>query len=75
VDEIAEDTERRPSLVRRRPDDGDASSVPENPLDLSVVRDADRSAVLGEIEVGDRSRLLLAPSPLRIVAQVAPSLV
>jgi hypothetical protein len=76
VNEIAEDTERRTPFVRRRPDDTDPSSAPENRSDLGVVGDRDRSAVPGEIEVGDRPRLLLASGvPLRIVAQVAPSLV
>ncbi len=76
VDEIAEDTERRTPFVRRRPDDGNPSSAPENRLDLGVASDLDRSAVLGEIEVGDRPRPVLASGvPLRIVAQVAPSLV
>jgi hypothetical protein len=75
VDEIAEDPERWASLIRRCSDDRNPPRPAEDLLDLVVLGDADRSAALLEVEIGDRSRLLLAPRVLvRAVRQVAPSL-
>ena len=60
LDEVAEDAERRPRPVRRRPDDGDPAGRPQRPLDARVVEDRDRPAAFLEVEVGGGPVALLA---------------
>jgi len=74
VDEVAEHAERRPSFVRGRSDDRDPSRVPEQLLDLVVVRQCDRSAVLLQVEEVDRPLPRLAIGRALVpVRQLAPS--
>ena len=50
LDEVAEDAERRPRAVRRRPDHGDPAGRPQGSLDARVVQDRDRPAPFLEVQ-------------------------
>lgn len=60
-DEVAEDPEGRPGLVRRRAHDCDATARPKQLGDPIVVEQRDRATGLGEVEERDRPGAIGGP--------------
>ena len=58
--QMTHDPERGTARVRGRADHGDAARRPKRSLDARIVEDRDRTAALGEIEIGGRAVALLA---------------